>query len=595
MKHFLFPTLAVLLAGAVCPAHAQAPPPQLEGYQPGPYERTADSKPQPGVPKGEVLHFTFENSKIFPGTFRDYWVYVPAQYKPDKPACVYVNQDGVQWNAPQVFDNLIAKGEMPVTIGVFIMHGRVRAKDEKAALDRFNRSLEYDGLGDRYARFVLEELLPDVETKKASDGRAIVLSKSGNDRAIGGSSSGAVCAFTAAWERPDAFTRVFSTIGTYVGLRGANNYPTLIRKYEPKPLRVFLQDGVNDLNIYGGDWWIANQAMERSLTFAGYDVRHAWGELGHDGRQGDVLFPDVMRYLWGGWPKPVETVRRSNNGMLNDVVQAGETWQVVGDVAPLSSLSVNEGGDVLVNTGVSMFRVGADNKLVPVPPPRPQAGANRATYRFDAGRGEITVYDNKGKSKAATRGVNESNIVAANNGALFLAQPARNGSLYGNVTRYASDGKAVVVDTNGVSNPGGVTLSPDQTLLYLSDRASHWVYSYQVQPDGALTAKQQYYWLHSPDDRDDSGANAMVTDRAGRLYVATALGIQVADQAGRVNVVLPVPGADKAYQAVTSLAFGDKDLNTLYAVAGSKLYRRKMQAVGVLPMLPPLRPNPPGL
>jgi hypothetical protein len=114
--------------------------------------------------------------------------------------------------------------------------------------------------------------LPDVETKKTSDGRVICLSTNANDRAIGGSSSGAICAFTAAWERPDAFSRVFSAIGTYVGLRGGDRYPTLIRKTEPKPIRIFLQDGTNDLNIYGGDWWMANQTMERAFIFAGYEV-----------------------------------------------------------------------------------------------------------------------------------------------------------------------------------------------------------------------------------------------------------------------------------------------------------------------------------
>ncbi|MEN3335169.1 MAG: gluconolactonase, partial [Blastocatellia bacterium] len=235
-----------------------------QDYPPGP-----DSKPQADAPKGEVLKFSFERSKIFPGTVRDYWVYVPAEYTPDKPACLYVNQDGIQWQAPTVFDNLIYKKEMPVTIGVFVMHGRVAAADGNAALDRFNRSYEYDGLGDAYVRFLLEELLPEVETKKTADGRAIRLSHNGNDRAIGGSSSGAICAFTAAWERPDAFTRVFSAIGTYVGLRGGDVYPTLIRKFEPKPIRIFLQDGSADQNIYAGDWWMANLEMERSLVFAG--------------------------------------------------------------------------------------------------------------------------------------------------------------------------------------------------------------------------------------------------------------------------------------------------------------------------------------
>src|SRR5260221_14355060 len=137
-----------------------------------------------GIPKGEILKFTFDQSKIFPGTWREYWVYIPAQYKPDKPACVYINQDGIQWKAPTVFDNLIYKNEMPVTIGVFVTPGKVLADSGTNSLNRFNRSFEYDGLGDSYARFILTEILPEVEKKTTSDGRAIHLSKSGNDRAI---------------------------------------------------------------------------------------------------------------------------------------------------------------------------------------------------------------------------------------------------------------------------------------------------------------------------------------------------------------------------------------------------------------------------
>ena len=251
----------------------------------------ASAGPASSPPKGDLTKYSFKDSKIFPGTVRDFWIYVPKQYDPAKPACIYVNQDGVQYKAPTVFDELIHSKEMPVTIGVFVTPGRVPAPNDQA-LDRFNRSFEYDGLGDAYARFLLEELLPEVEKKTAPDGRAIRLSRDGNDRAIGGSSSGAVCAFTAAWERSDAFSRVFSSIGTYVGLRGGNAYPTLIRKYEPKPLRVFLQDGSGDLNIYGGDWWMANQEMERALTFAGYEVNHAWGD---GGAQWRACHPGVPR------------------------------------------------------------------------------------------------------------------------------------------------------------------------------------------------------------------------------------------------------------------------------------------------------------
>ena len=177
----------------------------------------------PSAPKGEVKKYSFDHSKIFPGTTREYWVYVPKQYDPKEPACLYVNQDGLQYRAPEVFDQLIHKKEMPVTIGVFVMHGRVKALSSEA-IDRANHSLEYDGLGSDYARFLLDELLPEVEQKTAGDGRPIKFSKNGNDRALGGASSGAIRAFTAAWERPHSFRRVFSAIGTYVGLRGGNDY-----------------------------------------------------------------------------------------------------------------------------------------------------------------------------------------------------------------------------------------------------------------------------------------------------------------------------------------------------------------------------------
>src|SRR5256885_4666883 len=160
-RAFFSLTLSLFLLSAIAAQTA-------DNYQPG-----TDSKPQAGVPKGEVLKFTFDKSKIFPGTTRDYWVYVPAEYKADKVACVYVQQDGIRFEAPTVFDNLISKKEMPITIAIFVAPGVVKAADGNIALDRFNRSFEYDGLGDAYARFLLDELLPEVETRKASDGRAI--------------------------------------------------------------------------------------------------------------------------------------------------------------------------------------------------------------------------------------------------------------------------------------------------------------------------------------------------------------------------------------------------------------------------------------
>ena len=339
---------------------ASAPAQTVEDYQ-----LSVDSKPQPGVPKGEVLKFTFEKSKVFPGTWREYWVYVPAQYTADKPACVYVNQDGIQYEAPTVFDNLIHKKEMPVTIGVFVMHGRVRAADSNMALDRFNRSFEYDGLGDNYVRFLLDELLPEVETKKTADGRAIRLSRNGNDRAIGGASSGAICAFTAAWERPAEFSRVFSAIGTYVGLRGGDQYSTLIRKSEPKPIRIFLQDGASDLNIYAGDWWMANQTLERALLFAGYEVQQVWGEGAHNQKHATAIFPDAMRWLWKDWPQPVKT-GQTKNQVLTDILIPGQGWQLVSEGhRSTEGPATNAKGEVFFTDSLAgkSYKIGLDGKL----------------------------------------------------------------------------------------------------------------------------------------------------------------------------------------------------------------------------------------
>ena len=284
-----------------------------------PYDPASHSRN--GIIAGEIIHRQYSGSVIYPGTVRDYWIYVPAMYNPGKPACLYVDMDGIQFNAPTVFDNLIASGEMPLTIGVFVGSGRV-ANDKNETL-RFNRSNEFDKTDDTFVRFLLEELLPDAEKQQTTDGRTIRFSKDANDRAIAGASSGAICAFTAAWQRPDQFSRVFSAIGTYVAMRGGNEYPVLIRKTEPKPLRIYLEDGINDAwNPLFGSWFEANQQMESALNFAGYEVAHTWGRGGHDGKEAEQIFPDVMRWLWKGWPAKVQK-GTSLNDMLTAILPEG--------------------------------------------------------------------------------------------------------------------------------------------------------------------------------------------------------------------------------------------------------------------------------
>ena len=563
-----------------------------DDYEPGP-----DSKPQPDVPKGEVLKFSFEQSKIFPGTDRDYWVYVPAQYKADQPACLYVNQDGIQWQAPTVFDNLIHKKEMPVTIGVFVMHGRVRAGDTNAAVDRFNRSYEYDGLGDSYVRFLLEEILPAVEKVTLPDGRRLRLSTNANDRAIGGSSSGAICAFTAAWERPDSFRRVFSAIGTYVGLRGGDRYPTLIRKYEPKPLRIFLQDGANDLNIYAGDWWMANQTMERALTFAGYDVKHVWGEGGHSGKHGTAIFPDVMRWLWKDWPQPVKA-GQSKNSTLEAILTPGEDWQLVSNGYKFTEgPAANAKGEVYFNDipNSRTYRIALDGQVSEYIADSKKAngqafGPDGRLYAVASGDSKVIAYDADGKTSVIAEGIAGNDIVVAHNGNIYVTDPSGSRSnAPSKVWLVKPNGEKQVVDT-GLRYANGITLSPDQTLLNVADYRSHWIYSYQIQSDGTLAFKQRYYWIHTPDNEDDTGADGLRMDRDGRLYVATRLGVQVCDQPGRVQCILPTPNGK-----VSNLCFGGENFDTLFATCGDKVYKRKLKVQGAQAWARPNKPGAPRL
>ncbi|HMC85342.1 MAG TPA: SMP-30/gluconolactonase/LRE family protein, partial [Chitinophagaceae bacterium] len=499
-----------------------------------------------GVPKGEVLKFTFDHSTIFPGTTRDYWVYIPAQYKPGKPACVYINQDGIQWKAPTVFDNLIYKNEMPVTIGVFITPGKVMAANSSVALDRFNRSFEYDGLGNTYAKFILTEILPDVEKRKASDGRAIQLSKSGNDRAIGGSSSGAVCAFTAAWEFPDQFSRVLSAIGTYVGLRGADRYPSLIRKYQPKPIRVFLQDGANDLNIYGGDWYKANEMMERALSFAGYEVNHVWGEEGHNGNQGTALFPDAMRWLWKDWPKPVSN-GPTHNQVLSEILIPGADWELVGEGYGFTEgIAANAKGEVFFQDipNAKTYKIALDGKPVAMQLNSKKAsgtcfGADGKRYVVAGGTRQVLSYDANEKETVLADSIDGNDIVVANNGNIYATAPD-GVSKPSKIFLIRPNGEKVIVDL-GIKFANGITLTPDQQQLYITESASHWVWIYTILPDGTLTNKQRYGWLHVLDTEENAWSDGLKCDTAGRVFVASKLGLQIMDQLGRVNAIFPIP------------------------------------------------------
>jgi enterochelin esterase family protein len=285
--------------------------------------------PQEGVPRGKVVGpLTLTSTSVYPGTTRNYWVYVPAQYDGKRPACLMVFQDGHafvnpegDYRIPNVFDNLIYRREMPVTIGVFINPGRTPEQKEATSSewgDRTNnRRVEYNALDDKYSRLIVEELLPELK-------KTYSISDRPEDRAISGASSGAICAFTVAWHRPDQFRKVISTIGSFTNIMGGHEYPDIVRRTEAKPIRIYLQDGMNDNRGMRGrgenrtydpkwDWYLQNRRMLEALTEKKYDVNYCWGIGSHSNKHGGAIMPEMLRWLWRDYPRAEDDPKEAGN------------------------------------------------------------------------------------------------------------------------------------------------------------------------------------------------------------------------------------------------------------------------------------------
>lgn len=364
------------------------------------YPLGEDSLPQAGVPEGRLEGPFLFRSQIIENTVRKYWVYVPAQYSADKPAAVLVFQDGARAinptgviRVPQVLENLIAKKQIPVTIGVFITPGQRGDEfpDSIGTGNPNNRDLEYDVLDDKYARMVIEEILPEVEKKYP-------LSDNPRDRAIGGSSSGAICAFTVAWQRPQEFQNVISFIGSFTNIHGGHVYPQLVRESEKKPIRIFLQDGVNDLrspNNLERDWHIQNQKMVAAFQEKGYDMAYVFGEGGHSDDHGGAMLPQMLRWIWRDHPDvdppqvdlvaEAKAIQPEQNelfpGYNADIVvdpSGTYNWENrFGNMTTVSSLSIaQENGQI---TGTYRMQRG-DEEAVEIPIERPEMQGNKLLF-----------------------------------------------------------------------------------------------------------------------------------------------------------------------------------------------------------------------
>ena len=579
MCQLLFSLLAWLPVAWLSAASANA---MQDEYPVPPEGAVKDS-----VPQGKIEGpFEFRSS-IFAGTVREYWVYVPAQYDPAKPPCLMIVQDGLgmaqNWRLPTILDNMIHAGEVPVQLGIFVGHGSVPASHENAQ-PRFNRSFEYDGLGDRYARFLIDELLPEVA-------KTWKFSNNPDDRCLAGASSGGICAFNAAWERPDAFRRVISAIGTFVSLRGADAFPGLVRKTENKPLRIFLQDGSGDQDIYAGSWWHANQAMLSALQYSGYDVNHVWGEGGHNGKHSAAIMPDALRWIWGGYPEPLRIGKAKERRM--DLVIDDEPWQLVSSGHKFTEgPAVNDAGELYFTDipNNRIHKVDADGKVSVFAEDSGAAnglmlGPDGLLYACRHADGQIVRYTADGKSReVVVDGIKGNDLVLLSNGTGYCTDPDNKKIFY-----FTIQGEKKEVDS-GIEFPNGVMTSPDQTLLTVANTRGRFCYSFQIQPDGTLGAKQEYGWLHVTDHLQ-TGADGMAVDTEGRLYVTTALGVQVMDQLGRVNLILNKP--KDAW--LSNVIFGGPHRDVLYVTCGDSVFKRRIKATGVEPWKDPVKPPKPGL
>lgn len=502
--------------------------------------------------RGEVLTFAINDSKIYPGTEREILVYVPQQYESNKPACLLVCMDGILYDATTVMDNLIASGEMPVTIGVFVNPGVVYDEDREVV--RYNRCKEFDSTDDTFATFLQTEVLSRIEGMKTESGKTIALSHDANDRAITGASSGGIAAFTVAWNRPDLFSRVYTTVGTFVAMRGGHEYPAIVRKTEPKPLRIYMQDGWYDVwNPIFGEWFEYNLLMESAFNFAGYEVFHQWNRGNHSIKYGTLAFPDAMRWLWKGYPARVQK-GWSNNGMLQEILLENEDWQeVVLPAAVDGELFAAQDNSAVFASHTNIYKISAAGQVE-------QVGTLKSGERL-MGDG-LTA---KGSS-LYKNGVK----VADGLSGLQAVQTLADG-------KYLALCKAKSKSNVLTINVGcrALAVAPDYRFCVTGEQNTHHLISTVIDKNGRMLYSEPYYYLQDLSNGAQQMAGNMAFDTNGNLYVATAMGVQVADHNGRVRAILSLPAG-----GVKSLAFSGK---YLYVVCGNRMFVRKMQAEGHVP------------
>ena len=562
---------------------------------------------QDNVPKGTVTKYVLEPGKVYPGTPHNYQIYVPAQYDASKPTpfMIYLDGSGATGNSqrvPEVFDSLIAKGEIPTLIGIFVDPGVLPALSPQAQ-SRYARTYEYDSIGPKYSQFLEQELLPEVAKKYN-------LSKNPDDHAIEGVSTGAVGAFVAAWNRPDLFHRVLSFIGTYVDMKGADSLPAMIRRTEPKPIRIFMQDGANDHlapgqpygTFYGGSWPINNQVMYEAFEFAGYDAKLTIGTGAHDMKQGAAIMPEALKWLWRDYPKPILAGQPAAmgekgwdaRGQVYGVIQPAKPWeQIEGTYESIASPAGDREGNVYFadprgnrifqsnpagkvtlfkenSNGATALRFGADGRL----------------YAAQPEQKRIVSYGPGGEEKIVATGVVANDLaLTQNNDIYFVSTAAKSLGLV-----RAGSQKAVLFGLSGMTSPAVLTLSADQAFVEVGDSESKFSWSFQISQEGGPINGEPFFRVDMPELTPSSQIAGATVDSIGQVYFATALGIQFCEQNGRCAGILAKP---ELHGALSGIAFGGPNLDWLYAAEGNKLYRRQVKSRGVAAWAPVTPPKPP--
>ena len=581
---WLWSDLAPTPAANPAPPATETKPAAPPAWQPHP-----DAVVQNGVPQGTVIDMPELESKIFAGITREWSVYVPAQYQAGKPAALMVFQDGSgyrnvtgRWRVPVVFDNLIARGDMPPTIAIFINPGHSKANPRIS-----NRSVEYDSLGDRYARFLLEEIIPEVEKR-------YTLSHDPELRAICGASSGGICSFTVAWERPNEFRKVLSTIGSFTNIRGGDVYASLIRKTEPKPLRVYLADTSGDIDNQFGSWPLANQLMASALKHMGYDTHFDWAEgYAHSSDHGGALFPTALKWLWRQEPHQpkVDTAGKLPGDMtlLRQLIP-GENWTVVADQLGFADAPCSDADGNFYFSDMkapAIYQVAATNgerrEIAKEAVSGLKFGPDGLLYGCQGSKSRvISINPTTWEVKEVVANVAPNDLAVGSDGSIYITE-----TQHQRITRIEiKTGELTIVDT-GIKLPNGIVLTNDQGTLAVSDYGGEHVWLFRVNPNGSLDGKLPSLTMRLPIDpngefksnepppyQSASRGDGSAVDKSGRFYVTSALGVQIFDPTGRHSGVLPPPLEG---QPLTSCTLAGLNHEYLYVTNGNTVFRRKLK------------------